>query len=296
MKKQLSSAENTKLVAIKSEIDRIAPYYRGDWRKPFTPVVALAHAYGLSARKVRDCVVTNFRNNCITKRKVRSDAGATIFNSEAKRNSHYTAYNHFKKAKRKQQPEETFTNKELQEAWGKLDNSVRRECKLGAEAEKQLGVNLVGEVKRALQKTNGSISWERLAAYVAGGEDKVQPASKWALSKFVKATKDFRYFETRTLPQCTTEHTKKWRREWSTSFHIFWEGAKMIALKVQIIYFHIDEKWFYSLVIQKNKKAEPKEYGTESIIKMHSTKYWQSVQWHSFLTTTIQGGAGMQKK
>ena len=31
----------------------------------------------------------------------------------------------------------------------------------------------------------------------------------------------------------------------------------MIATKVQIVYFHIDEKWFYSLVIRKNNKCVP---------------------------------------
>ena len=31
----------------------------------------------------------------------------------------------------------------------------------------------------------------------------------------------------------------------------------MIATKVQVVYFHIDEKWFYSLVIRMNNKLVP---------------------------------------
>ena len=38
----------------------------------------------------------------------------------------------------------------------------------------------------------------------------------------------------------------------------------MIASKVQIVYFHIDEKWFYSLVIRKFNKCVP-EFGVEGV-------------------------------
>ena len=38
----------------------------------------------------------------------------------------------------------------------------------------------------------------------------------------------------------------------------------MIAAKVQIVYFHIDEKWFYSLVIRKFNKSVP-AFGVEGV-------------------------------
>ncbi len=31
----------------------------------------------------------------------------------------------------------------------------------------------------------------------------------------------------------------------------------MVATKVQVVYFHIDEKWFYTLVIRKYNKCVP---------------------------------------
>jgi len=259
MKSQLSAKENNKLVAIKSELNRLRPMFdHGEWPRPYTPLASLAHAYGVGVTKVKGCVVKHYRNNCSTKRKERSDAGDTLFNSAAKRNKLYTPYNHFKKLQRKQNPgERILADNDLKEAWSKCDEAVRHRCWLGAEEEKLIAANIVGEIKKALQKTNGSISWERLAVYVAGGEDKVQPVSRTAIAKYVMATEGFHYFETRTLPQCTTEHTKRWRMEWATSFFIFWEGAKLVASKVQIVYFHIDEKWFYLLVIRKNNKAVP---------------------------------------
>jgi hypothetical protein len=56
--------------------------------------------------------------------------------------------------------------------------------KLGAEAEKSIAANIVSEIKTALQKTNGCISWERLASFIAGGENKVQPVSHNTLAKY----------------------------------------------------------------------------------------------------------------
>jgi len=68
--------------------------------------------------------------------------------------------------------------------------------------------NLEAEVQRVMQHTNGCISWRRLAEQIAGGEKNVQPIGPDALSTWVMGTEGFRYTETQTLPQCTTERTK----------------------------------------------------------------------------------------
>ena len=60
-----------------------------------------------------------------------------------------------------------------------------------------------------MQHTNGCISWRRLAEQIAGGEKNVQPIGPDALSEWVMGTEGFRYTETQTLPQCTTERTEK---------------------------------------------------------------------------------------
>ena len=94
--------ENNKLVRIKSELERIILLFdREQWPEGFTPNADLAYAYGVSANKVRQCVNKHLRNNCSEKRKVRSDAGRTIFNSPEMREKTYTPYNYFKKLQRK---------------------------------------------------------------------------------------------------------------------------------------------------------------------------------------------------
>ena len=40
----------------------------------------------------------------------------------------------------------------------------------------------------------------------------------------------------------------------------FWKGAQLVALKVKILLFHVDEKWFQSLVLRMNGKICP-SYG-----------------------------------
>lgn len=183
-KTQLSSAENNKLVTVKMEVDLIFLKLKSkEWPSPFTPIADLAHAYSVTSRTVRDCANKHLRNKCSSSRKKRSDADRTIFNSREMREKLYTPYNYFKKAQRKHHPADRLTDEELMEAYNKLDPAVLHECQLGAEPEKQLAANIISEIKQALQKTNGSISWERLAAYITGGEDKVQPVSEKTLSK-----------------------------------------------------------------------------------------------------------------
>ena len=189
MKSHLNELENNKLVRIKSELERIILLFdREQWPEGFTPHADLAYAYGVSAHKVRHCVNFHLRNNCSEKRKVRSDAGRTIFNSPEMRKKTYTPYNYFKKLQWKNNPGMIILDKELKEAYDKLDELQLHEMKLGAEAEKSIAANIVSEIKTALQKTNGCISWERLASFIAGGEKKVQPVSSCTLAKYVTAT------------------------------------------------------------------------------------------------------------
>ena len=256
MKVQLSVKENNKLVHMKMELDRVKESI-DVWPTSFTPLADLAYAFGIGHRKIVDCVNVHYSNGCTTKRKVRNDAGRTLFNSQAMRNKFYTPFEYYKKKQRKLHPGERITDQALKEAWVGLSEQLKHECQLGADNLKLVAANIEDVTKTALEKTNGSISWEKLASYIAGGEDKVQPVSKTALARHVMATEGFRYFATRTLPQCNQPQTKKRRLEWAISFHIFWEGAKMIATKVQVVYFHIDEKWFYSLVIRMNNKLVP---------------------------------------
>ena len=63
-------------------------------------------------------------------------------------------------------------------------------------------------------------------------------------------TDGFWYTVTHTLPQCNSEHNKRWRMRWTVCFHLFWEGVELVRLKVQVILVHINKKWFYDSLFE----------------------------------------------
>ena len=140
MKTQLSEKENNKLVHIKMEIDRVGEIVN-DWPASYNPIADLSYAYGISRRKVVDSVDKYVKGNCATKRKVRSDAGRTLFNSQQMRNKLYTPYNHFKKLQRKRNPGEMISDNDLKVAWEQSTPQVKHQCELGADEEKMIAVN-----------------------------------------------------------------------------------------------------------------------------------------------------------
>ena len=71
-------------------------------------------------------------------------------------------------------------------------------------------------------------------------------------------TNGFRYTTTKTLSQYNNERSRKGRRRWAIGFHLFWEGAKFVKKRVQVLYFHIDEmKWFLLLVVWMYSEVVP---------------------------------------
>ena len=98
---------------------------------------------------------------------------------------------------------QVISDADLKKAYNHLSDDVLEECRLGAE-EKNIAINITDAIMKVLQQqTNGSISWERLASQVVGGNRRVQPVSAKTIAKFVKvkATSGFHYFVARVLPQ-----------------------------------------------------------------------------------------------
>ncbi len=151
-----------------------------------------------------------------------------------------------------------LTDGELNEAYTSLSEAHRLTltCAQGAAGLKVQLENIEAEVQRVMQHTNGCINWRRLAEQIAGGAKNVQPIGPDALSRWVMGTEGFRYTETQTLPQE--------RMKWAVAFHISWEGARIMAQKVQVLYTNIDEKWFYSLVIRRHNEVVP-EFGVAPV-------------------------------
>ena len=139
----------------------------------------LAHAYGISKSKVKQSVANFYNNNFSVQRQIRRDAGLTIFNSDAKRQQNFTAYYWYKKAQRKRH-RETICEADLKVGFAQLTPDQLHQCKLGASTLRNIVVGIKGEIERVMQHTNGVISWERLAQFIAGGGR--QSATSWSNS------------------------------------------------------------------------------------------------------------------
>ena len=245
-KKHLLLEENTVLVHVKEEVDRvIALKSTPNTPKGCTPNCDLRHAFGICKSKLNTCVIKYYQNNASSKRKKNSNQGLTIFNSDKKRKEVFTPLEFYKRLQRKRH-RESITEAQLTRTYNQLDADTLHQCRLGANELMHLCVGIDTEIERVMQMTNGVISWRCIANEIAGGPDNVQAASKDALRRHIMGTNDFRYTVTQTLPQCNGERSRRIRMRWATEFHIFWEGAKLVAQKVQVLLFHIDEKWFFS--------------------------------------------------
>ena len=260
VKGQLTAEQNALLINMKKETDNygnLTERAKNGAKKNTGINAMLQHAFAVGKSKVEKCISKFNERDGKVERKKRSDAGKTLTNSKKKRDQVVTPNNYFKKLKRKHHPGEVFTDAELNAAYANLSEADRLICAQGADGLKDQLNCIEGEVQRVMQHTNGCISWRRLAEQIAGGAKNVQPIGHHALARWVMGTEGFRYTETQTLPQCTTERTKRIRVKWAVAFHIFWEGARMVAQKVQVLYTNIDEKWFYSLVIRRHNKVVP---------------------------------------
>ena len=124
-----------------------------------------------------------------------------------------------------------------------LTITQHQQCSSGAEQMKTLLMNIETEIVIALRKTNGSVGWRVIAEMVAGGPGRVQPVNRTAIAKFVMSTDGAQYIATKLQPTRTPFH-KEHSRWWANIFHVFWEEAKLLRMKTQIMTVHLDENGF----------------------------------------------------
>ena len=86
----LNEDENQILVEIKRELDRVQEIHVSPGSRHMAD---LAHAYGVSLSKVKQCVGRYVANNFSTARKPNPQKGRTVFNLERKRKEVYTPRN-----------------------------------------------------------------------------------------------------------------------------------------------------------------------------------------------------------
>jgi hypothetical protein len=67
---------------------------------------------------------------------------------------------------------------------------------------------------------------------------------------------DSSYKTTRILPKLDQSTIQRpW--DWSLQFWIFWQSATRLAPTIQLVLVHMDEKWFYEIVLRRNVKYVP---------------------------------------
>ena len=72
---------------------------------------------------------------------------------------------------------------------------------------------------------------------------------------------------------------------WSNNFWLFWEIAKIFKRETRILLVHMDEKWFYSMVLRRHSKMIPALGIIPKNTHVHHKK-------HIFVTnqTLLEGG------
>ncbi len=187
-------------------------------------------------------------------RKPRSDTGLTLINSEKKRRSVFTAKCVFTKNLRADNPDMKFQQKDIDAAWVSADAATKNECSEIADEWLQQGPFLLEELRKALQATGGSVSWRTVATLVSGSGN-LEIIGKTAIQTFTMTLPDSTYVSTRILP-LLNQANKKRRLWWSHEWWIFWRSAVSFN-QVQMLLVHMDEKWFWAIVVRRNLKCIP---------------------------------------
>jgi hypothetical protein len=166
-----------------------------------TSTVLVAHAWGVLPKTVRRNVERMVDSTDLSvARKVRADAGKTIFNSNKRRKSTYTPRFCFLQKKRRVNPGERLTTEELDSAWRNASPQTKAVANHEAQKLLQRGPFLVHEIYDVLSKTNGCITWAQLTTQVSGGDGQVRPFSNKTVREFVMGLPDSSYKSTRIFP------------------------------------------------------------------------------------------------
>ena len=62
------------------------------------------------------------------------------------------------------------------------------------------------------------------------------------------------YTKTYIHPKLTNDRKQR-RYDWSRAFYMFWETAMVVAAEIQTVLLHMDEKWFFAIVVRRNNKS-----------------------------------------
>jgi hypothetical protein len=158
MNKQLKTPEKDLVLNIFADVGGHPSNWKGD----------LVFAMGKTVRALEYVDGRSLKNNLKNSRKKRADAGSNVFNSQKKRKATFKALNAHKKSRRAESRGEFFTDTELKTDFEKLTPNQRLPYEVLAESQLQQSSFLIDQVQEYLLKTNGRITWRRLATEIAG--------------------------------------------------------------------------------------------------------------------------------
>ena len=215
----------------------------------------ISYAWGISRKALYKWIDDFSKNPLPQPRKTRSDKGLTLLTSEKKRRSTWTPRFIFMKDYQVKNPDSNMT--QARDAWKTIEDdedAISPYKALSDQWHRDQGAFLLSEIQRLLKDTGGSVSWNTIATLVAGSGN-AQLISGETIRKFCMSLPDSSYKSTRILPHLD-QANKERRYWWAIQFWIFWKSAKTFN-NVQVVLVHMDEKWFWSIVVRRNNKSIP---------------------------------------
>ena len=223
------------------------------------PMDDLAFAYGMHRKtlqrvKKRAMVSKNFSPN----RLPHGMKGRTIFNCRRVQEIYFSPYAIFKRVKFQESTVvDAFDYKELRKEFDNLPPHRKAIYENESKITLARAPSLWSEAVNHLQQSKGTISWRQLANLLAqDGQIKYQVISLETLCRHFLSIPSFSYKTTKMIPLLTPYHVKK-RMNWVNEFFQFWNNAKLVHQRAQVMLVDQDEKWFFALVARTNLKSIP---------------------------------------
>ena len=223
--------------------------------KSCRPVQLLNYAWGISKN-----MSNNVFKDVLSKgeRNKRSDSGLTILNSDFRRKKEFSAYYCFKKSRvhKLKQDCVKINSSSIKAEWLAMGKELKRECEIQSDYWVKRSSFLMEEITKFLEITNGFASWKSLEEHLQGGATNPKMISRETIRRAFMSMDGSKYISTNFLP-ALNESSKTKRMNWSNNFWLFWETAKIFKRKTRILLVHMDEKWFYSMVLRRHSKMIP---------------------------------------
>jgi hypothetical protein len=132
-------------------------------------------------------------------------------------------------------------------------NEDRKKATIQSELFQQQSTFLQTDVQRVLKLTNGSVTWREVPHQISGNS--IQPVCVHTIADHIMSLPGSSYKTTDIHPHLSDHHKQK-RLSWSNQFWLFWNSATEFN-QCQVIIVHLDEKWFFGLVVRKKNKSVP---------------------------------------